>query len=237
MARGRLGVTGGRLGLRGAPLGVKRDPLAPPRGSLGMARVPVVTLRRASRHSKISGASSLRTRRKGERYSPCAERTSRCSASACPPMERTPPHGDTTFRYAEEDPSEDRERLYEDGKDLCERREDRSPLGGRPVAIPSGPPRMRRGALGKARDSLPAPSGTPRRPSGHPATPSGHFAVPRRPLRIRPGPLVPRGVPEALLRPRGYFTAGNWGARTRNLGKFPPDGTRDYSLFTLREVF
>jgi hypothetical protein len=182
IAKGRLGVAGGRLGLRRVPLGLTRDPLAPPRGSLGVARIPVVTLRRSSRHSKTCSTHSLRISRNGEGHSPCAERISRCSASACSPMERTSPHGDRMSRYSGEDLSEHRERLYEDGEDLCERREDRSPLGGRPVAIPSGPPRMRRGPLGRARDSLPAPSGTPRRPSGPPAIPTGPLAVRGRPL-------------------------------------------------------
>jgi hypothetical protein len=192
MGREPLGTGRGRLGLRGDPLGVPSAPVGaasePPRVRGG----PLEVFRRASRHSWMSSTSSPRTCRKRERHSPCAERTSRRSASACPPVDGTSPHGERTSRYSGEDLSEDRERFYEDGEDLSEGREDRSPLGGRPLSTPSGPVRMRRGPLGGARGSLPAPSGSPRRPSRPPALGGRPLPIPRRPLGVRRGHLALR---------------------------------------------
>jgi hypothetical protein len=214
-ARGPLGKGRGRLGLGGEPLGVPTAPLGAGSELLPVRRGPLEIFRRVSRYSWMSSASSSRTCRESQRHSPCAERISRCSASACPPMEGTSPHGDRTSRYSGEDVSQDRERLYEDGEDVSERREDRSPVGRRAVAIPSGPPRMRRGPLGRARDSLPAPRGTPRRPSGH-------LAVPRRLLRICRAHANTVRPADAELRFRLRHRTSDFGPRSSDLGTPSP---------------
>jgi hypothetical protein len=96
-----------------------------------------------------------RTCRKRERHSPCAERTSRRSASACPHYGGLSPQAERTSRHSGADPRRTESASPKTVEDLSEKREDRSIFGGRPLATSSGPLRMRRGPFERARGSLP----------------------------------------------------------------------------------